>query len=280
MTIKITQFGDLIPGNVLAAFGGVDNAMDAVIGDVMEGARAKWTDLANHRLNTTRQAYIAGLQPIELQPGRGILTLAGGLPVGIEEGFGEMDLHKTLLGPDVPIAPLGQKGKRPIAGHPGKYYRSIPFRHAAPGSRGATGVPMGRAYGEMLGEKAAKRLGSAVYKAAKALSPTTGVPYGPTQWGGRMAPGGINWGQGVRWKGAPKLKPSHSTDIYAGMVRMEKFYKKGPQSEYMTFRTISDMVPEKWHRKATPGIHLVDEVAKYVEDILPAAFDAFARAFL
>lgn len=268
MTIKIVQTGPLVPPGVLAAFGGVEGIMDAVIEDILEGARAKWVSLANEQLNSTRQAYINGLQQVKMEPGRGTLTLAGGLPVGIEEGFPEMDMHDTLLGPNVPVAPLGQKGKRPIEGHPGQYYRAIPFRHAGPTARGATGTPMGSSYAQMIGEKAARAMGRDVYKAAKQLSPTTGVPYGPTQWGGRL-PAGM----------APKLKVAHSTDIYAGMVRMEKTYKTATQSTYMTFRTISDLVPEKWHRRATMGIHLVNPVEKYVEEIAPAAFAAFVEAF-
>lgn len=281
MSIRILQFGDFVPANVQAAFGGLEGAIDAVLEDIAEAAKHKWSKLAEEKLNTTRQAYIAGLQPIELQPGRAVVTLAGALPVAIEEGLPAMDMHDTLLGPNVPVAPLGQFGKHPIEGHPGKYYRSIPFRHAAPGSRGATGMPMGKPYGPMLGEKRARQLGREVYKAAQQLAPTTGEPYGPTKWGGRLAPGGIDWAQGVRWKGAPKLKPWHSTDIYAGMVRMEKTYTQEgkPQNQYMTFRTISDNVQGKWLRKATPGIHLVDQVAIYVEGIAQEAFDTFLEAF-
>ena len=268
MTVVIKDFTELLPSGILGALGGVESAIDSVLADIMEGARDKWGSLARERLHATQEAYTRGIGHVELSPGMGVITLLGELANAIEQGLPAMDMHDTLLGPNVPEAPMGQRGKHPIRGQDGKFYRAIPFRHAGPGAGGTTGAPMGKAYGGMLGAGAAKAKGKEIYQAAKTLAPTTGQPYGPTQWGGRL-PAGM----------ALKLKPHHAVDIYAGMVRMEKTYQKGPQSTYMTFRTISDTVPEKWHRKATPGLNLVEEVATYVEEQAPKAFEALLAEF-
>lgn len=285
--IRIVDFSGLVPPGVLAAFGGLPGVLDAVLEDVLEASRAHWAKLAQQRLLTTRRPYLNGLQPVAMSPGRGVITLLGALPNALEQGQDAYDMHDTLLGPNVPVAGPGERGKHELADHPGHYYRAIPFRHAGPTAQGATGQPMGRPYRGVFrsaepGRDAAKALGKLVYGAASKLSPTLGQPYGSTKWGGRL-PSGM----------APVLQPHarpspipgrgmmlpHSTDIYAGMVRQEKTYRKATQNQYTTFRIISDMVPEKWHRKATAGLHLVDAVAKFADVLLPKAFASFERAF-
>ena len=149
------------------------------------------------------------------------------------------------------------------------YYRAIPFRHSIPRAGGAVGQPMGRlynqaAYGEDVVKKF-KKLGRDVYGAAKELTPTTGDPYSKVNYGGRL-PEGM----------APKLKPHHATDIYAGMIREEKTYVKATQSQYTTFRTISTGSPG-WIRPATTGRHYAQKVSAYVAKMAPKALDAFVE---
>lgn len=280
MPITLTSLPELLPSPIVAGYGGAEGVIQAVLSDIMDGAWAEWDRLARTQLHSTMQPYRDGLNPVDLQPGIGIIDLVGDLPNAIEQGQEAYDMHDTLLGPNVPVAPLGQKGKREIKGHPGMYYRAIPFRHGTPGSKGAAGTPMGQPYTGMLGAKAARKLGREIYKQAQALAPTTGMPGGGTQWGGRLAPGGYNWQTGGgRWQGAPKLKPHHSTDIYAGMVREEKTYRNATQNTYTTFRVISDLVPDKWQRKATQGVHFCDQVEDWVEKNADKVLDAFVEAF-
>lgn len=69
-------------------------------------------------------------------------------------------------------------------------------------------------------------------------------------WGGRL-PEGL----------APKLRASHATDPYAGMVRM-KVATGG--SQYMTFRTMVEGSP-KWIIPARPGLWIARAVAESLQ---------------
>jgi hypothetical protein len=175
-------------------------------------------------------------------------------------------MHDTLLGPNVPVVgPGGGKGKRMSTD--GHYYRAIPFRHQGPETSGqGGGVPMGAQY-HVRGSADQLRLGRAVMGAARQLAATRGSPGGPVKYGGRLAAG---------TGGVGKLKPHHTTDIYAGMVRQEKTYRSATQSTYTTFRIISSKHPEKWLHPGLAGVHIVDDVVSHVERIAPAAFLAAA----
>lgn len=246
-----------IPDAMLAALD--QDLVDQVLRDLATAARAKWIKLAQQELHTSRSAYLAGIQEVEVVPGAASVVLVGMLPTIVEQGMEETDMRTTLLGPNVPVVPRGQRGKHATAD--GHFYRSIPFRHSTPGSEGLVAPPMGSAYGV----EAAGELGKKVYAAAKKLEATKGLPGQKTQWGGRL-PAGL----------APKLREHHKTDIYAGMVRQGKVYEKATQSQYHTFRTISTRNPIGWIRPATQGLNLADKVGEFLSEIAPAAFAALA----
>lgn len=237
------------------------STVTSIIEDVMDGARAFWIQQAGQKLTTSRRDYIQGIQKVQIKGETASIALVGTLPNLVENGMSAYDMHDTLLGPNVPVVEFGA-GKGKHARKDGGFWRVIPFRHQAPGTIGqGGGVPMGNPYEGKVDNAA--QLGKSIYKAAKKLAPSTGMPGGKTQWGERL-PEGM----------APKLKPQHATDIYAGMTRMEKTYEKATQSSYMTFRVISDGVPDKWHHPGLPGVFLAKEVQKFVDKQAQAAFAA------
>ncbi len=233
----------------------------AVVLDVADSARNHWIKLAGSLGASVRTDYIQGIQEVEYKPGMATIALVGMMPNLIEQGMQSTDMHDTLLGPNVPVVPMGGgRGKHQRAD--GGYYRAIPFRHATPTSNGSTGQPMGS---QFAGDPTinAKKLGRDVYRAAKKLAPSTSDPYDKTTWGGRL-PAGM----------APKLKPHHATDIFAGMVRMQKTYKNATQNQYMTFRTISTGSPG-WIRPATPGVHYAEQVSTFILDLVPKVLEMY-----
>jgi hypothetical protein len=244
-------------------------AQASLLNDIAYGAYAKWTKLARDNLVSTRAAYIDGLQYTGRKAADGVsleavITLNGELANEIEQGAESYDMHDTLLGPDVPVVPRGQRGKHNKKG--GGFYRVIPFRHQGPDTNGIHGAPMGSSYGESLGHDEAYKLGKAIYAEAKKLKATVGMPGGKVKYGGRL-PAGL----------APKLKEHHHSDIYAGMIKQSKTYAKATQSQYATFRTISTGSPG-WVRKATEGKHFCEEVQRFTEDrLIPGAIKAFLR---
>lgn len=273
--IKISITTDAHMDAALAAFG--DEALiQGVLSDIMEGARDQWIKLAGDRLHSTRRDYIDGIQQVDVDGFTASIALVGTLPHMVEEGMSAHNMHSTLLGPNVPVVKpgSGQKGKHAILdakGNPtGKYWRVIPFRHQTPGSSGqGGGAVMGTAYDGHAAVADAAKLGKAVYKAAKALKGSTGMPGSKVKWGERL-PEGL----------APKLAPHHTTDIYSGMVKLSKPYgEKGKvQNTYMTFRIITDNQPAKFLHPGFVGVHLMDEVEQYVSKVAAMAFDALLGA--
>lgn len=124
---------------------------------------------------------------------------------------------------------------------------------------GPTG-PESRGLGNVMSHEGARTLGKDVYAAAKRLtatrtmaqtSPRSGGTIMETRWGGRLPPGL-----------APKLAEHHKTDIFAGMVRMRHTYARATQTQYGTWRTISESNPEGWRH---PGIE-ARNIARSVEE--------------
>lgn len=277
--IEILNLESIIPLELVYALD--EKAVLAVMRDVVDGARDYWIQLASKEFHTTKQEYIQGIQEVNwISEDTAVISLVGVLPNILEQGMAAKDLHDTLLGPNVPVAPLGQPGKHPRK--EGGYYRAVPFRHRTPG-QGAHGTPMGQAHEKMLGSDWSKQLGKDVYKAAKKLEASVTDPYtGRTKWGGRLDTRQItNKGEQVF---VPKLKEYHAADPYSGMVRMEKTYEQATQSSYMTFRTISvdaggqGVGSSPWIRQATPGRNLASKVAEHVGSRLaPMAFEAYVK---
>jgi len=259
--IDVTELAKVLPPWMMQHLN--EEAVATVLGNIADGARAEWFKQAGATLFRTRRDYMHGIQPVSwVDKLTTVISLVGMLPRIVEHGMPRTDLHDTLLGPDVPTVPMGERGKHERVD--GGFYRAIPFRHAGPNAGGAVGMPMGRPYGGHTMVDDAKRLGRSVYKLAKKLAPTTGMPGGPTKWGGRLKNLEI-----------PKLKRHHAVNIYEGMVRQEKTYKKATQSSYMTFRTISTG-SRGWVRPdTTPGVQLSKKVVEYVHGIAAKAFAAY-----
>lgn len=249
---------------------GIDEAtVLGLLEGVLAGAEDFWRRTAGAELSTSRVDYLNGIQPYEIRGSVGTLALVGNLPNMVENGLdGDIDLRDWLLGPDVPVVPMGKRGAHESAD--GNKYRAVPFRHATPGTSGRVGTPMGGAYQNHPMVESAGDLGKRIYAVAKKLEATTSTPEGGVEYGGRLAAGM-----------APKLKPHHSTDIYAGMIKSRKIYAKATQSQYTTFRTISEKSdPEKWIiPQGSPGYgrHFLDQVEDYIARTAPMALEAFIK---
>jgi hypothetical protein len=277
--VQVLNLENLIPLELVTALN--EDAVLEVMRDVIEGARDHWIKLASERFHTTKTTYINGIQPVEWRGNDlAIISLVGMLPNMLEQGMGQKDLHDTLLGPNVPTVPVGQKGKHPRK--EGGYFRAVPYRHRTPGA-GAYGAPMGKALEKLLGSAWSQQLGKDIYNAAKQLAPTLTDPYtGKTSWGERLDTGNIRATKTRQSVYVPKAKPYHAVDPYSGMVRQEKTYGGATQSSYTTFRTISvdaqgaGIGSSPWIRPATPGALLAQQVAEYVSTRLaPMAFQAY-----
>lgn len=112
----------------------------------------------------------------------------------------------------------------------GGWYLTIPIRHSTPNSY-LFGKPMSKdVYG------VAKKLGhmeSARFKGA-----------GDKSWNGYQ----------------------HKSNIYDGLTRIIKSYQKATQSQYMTFRRVSDNSdPASWHHPGFSGVKVAEKIMPYAK---------------
>lgn len=271
----------MVPRALLAGL--TDTALTQILFNIADTARDEWVRLAGKTYFTTRRDYVKGIQKVRLRPGVATISLVGELPNMLEHEMPSQKLHDTLLGSNVPLVPLGQRGKHPSAD--GGEYRAIPFRHATPTAGGAVGQPMGRPYSKEGLVTDLKAFGEEIYSLAQQLAPTKGGPGGERKYGGRL--GGEALENVYKAFNIPegKLRSSHAVDIYSGMIRSEKTYEsKKPQSFYMTFRTIAkgpDGRPRNtspWVTKSRKGDMLHKQVATFIAEISEDAVKAYVKA--
>jgi len=283
ITVEVLNLENLIPLELVTALS--EDSVLEVMRDVVAGARDHWIKLASHQFHTTKEQYIGAIQEIEWRgKDTAVIALVGVLPNILEHGMRTVDMHDTLLGPNVPVGPVGQKGTK----HPrvdGGYFRSIPFRHYTPGA-GSYGAQMGKALQKLLGPGLSKQIGAAIYAAAKKLQPSLTDPYtGKTKWGERLDTPRMAELQKRRKIVIPKIKPYHASDPYSGMVRMQKTCQGATQSTYKTFRTIAvdgngnGLGSSPWIRPASVGADLAKQVSEYIGTRLaPMAFQAYVNS--
>ncbi|MHC5035100.1 MAG: hypothetical protein ACYTFZ_08695 [Planctomycetota bacterium] len=270
----------LVPQAILNL--GDRHTIEGILTNLATAAQAKWRALARQRLDGhTREAYLNGIQPIEVEVNARVITLVGWLPNAVEQGQEAYDMRDTLLGPKSRLRRVAASGG---------LYGNVPFRHQGPGTEGLHGSPMGRQYGptgpesrgagNRMSEESAKSLGQTIYKHAKRLKGSiTPEPNAKTKWGQRL-PRGL----APRLVDKPLRRPTginkHKTDLFAGMVRVRHTYEKKTDTQYMTFRTISTKVTTGWHHPGIEARHLAEDVRDYIEEIAPAVIRAAIRGAL
>jgi hypothetical protein len=275
---------DAIPQSLMALLGKEFPA--AVLDDLAASARAKWITIAQRTLHSSKRDYIDSISEVMVEGSDDMgvmmrsIELTGWLANAVEQGIDGYDLRETLLGGDKPGVKLNKDGKK---------YRSIPFRHGTPGSQGQAGVPMGARMGPqhsqsmafaasgVMEKGQAAALGRAIYKRAEALQ--AGKRLGNSKSGTGFVP--LRMGKTkTTVLHVPKLAPWHKTDIYAGMKKETKTYKTATQSQYMTFRTISEANPEGWIHPGIQARRIAPQVEQFIRSIATKALQTAVRSAL
>lgn len=159
------------------------------------------------------------------------------------------------------------KSKKARQNSKGTKYLIIPFRHNVPTPSGEGAL--------------ARQMPPSIYAMAKGLTPSRVLPLGSLKPATRLSASGfLVPQQSYKWGGrlpaglAPKLRPEHVTDIYAGMVRFDTSTSKSKSSTYLTFRTMSEKSPG-WIVRARPGLHIArgvtDNLAPIFQDLIKEA---------
>lgn len=201
--------------------------------------REKVVELAHENLESSKDRYLAGLQPIEEGVDEARLVLEGDLPVMVEEGADAYDMRDTLL-----------EG----AGH-----KAIRFRSKSPNASFGRGRDFGRPidfpYRKMLGEKQARRVGKQVMKELRS---------GRSK---EIAEGTV-----------PKLKEHHATDLFARMRREVSAVgrRQSMKGQYAIYRSISAGQGGGWLHPGIKKRGLFEKAQEHLDDIIEAAMEGFA----
>jgi hypothetical protein len=148
----------------------------------------------------------------------------------------------------------------------GQRYLIIPFRHNIPSASGEGAL--------------APQMPASVYEHARALMPSTVLSPGAHRPATRLSGSGHTvaqhsyaWGGRLKAGLAPKLRTSHASDPYAGMVRFSTTTpgKNGKlpthSSSYLTFRMMREG-SGGWIIKPQPGQYLAKKVSEELQPVL------------
>lgn len=163
----------------------------------------------------------------------------------LEYGTGPWDMKPMLL--NGPKARVGKNGK----------YNIIPFRHGTSSNHAP--------------DNNFKTMPQRVYQQARDLKASVKTANG-MKWGGRLpaqGPAGHN----------PTSGYQHKNNKHEGMVRIEKTYAKATQSQYMTFRIVSEKSdPGSWIHPGYEAHNITRAVTDYcrpaVEKMIQDAAEA------
>lgn len=219
-----------------------------------EMCRSEWIRQAQRELHSSAADYIAGIQPVEISGNWASVTLVGDLPNDVENGKAPFDMKPGLLAG--PNAKMGKSGR----------FNTVPFRHGTPGTTGKrVGTPM-----PITGLSAKDKPVSAIYVAARKLSPSLEGSGGKTIWGGRTGDfGGYGIQTQLPVKGGRPGAYTFKASPYAGMVKTAKTYGKATQNQYTTFRRVSENSnPNSWWHPGLQAKHLAERVRIYLTGLI------------
>lgn len=221
-------------GNVLASQ--IETAAQSAISSTLMATKSHWESIAQRKLTTTRADYILGLNSdnsVEFPDSFSGVLTLRGKWPNMLEEGFSAFDQKSGFG----------KSQRRKQKDDGGWYLTIPFRHRTPDTAGSA-----------VGGQA---MPGDIYSQARALR------------GGQSLTGTEDaYPAQTSWKGY-----EHKSGIYENMSRVRKKYDKATQSQYMTFRRVSDKSdPDSWWHPGFQGINAVDEAEKFATETFNKVF--------
>lgn len=232
-------------------------------------AHAHWQRKALQELKATSRDYVDGLR-WDSDEEKARIVLTGVLPNMIEQGFAGGDMRDWMFG--------GARAKTAKAGHK---YLTIPFRHGTPGTSGRNvGIPMPPGIHE-----AAQKLKESVSRPKNPI----GAHGGKTVlYGQRLHPDLPHVGKVTKdilhskTVGKHRYQPWHATSIFTGIIRQRKKYQRASQSQYTSFRVISQAVirgekdkagkaTQHWFHPGIKARRFAQDTSRYLKKIAAQA---------
>ena len=193
-----------------------------------------------------RDAYAKSISYAMVGFASAVVTATDPLAAALEQGRPARDL-KAMLQTSRKTR-MVQHGR-----NAGQKYLIIPLRHNTPGSSAHARAMPADIYRVAQSMNSSAIIGAAVRRSA------TGHQVGQLMY---------RWGDSLPAGLAPKMADHHSTDIYAGMVRMNTSSGKQKSSAYLTFRAMGEWQSGKWLVPAKPGLGIIADVQRAAQQRL------------
>lgn len=222
--------------------------------EAIKAAHMEIVELAEKRLHSTRNQYIAGLAIDKVTDNEYTISLLGVLPNMLEDGCSAFDMKKGLL--DSSKAKYGKNGKK---------YITIPFSYRTSAASATSGLPgqiLPRAIYNLIRDQPAK-----VHETEETIYST------------------IDSSKiGAKFQPKPKIVELENkagtfipkSSIYAGLQRTQN--KETGKSAYNTFRRVSeDSDAMSWIHPGLPALNLMDQglASVNVDNAVEKAIDEF-----
>lgn len=240
------KFPDLSPVTDMIGMFHVDQIKANIAPILIQAARDHLSSLAIKNLDTSKQAYLDALTPIQ-QTEKGFeFSLEGALANMVEEGWEGGLMQETHLA----NGKISKDGDR---------YIVVPFQHNAKSMM----TPHLRLAKTEDAINQVNELGKLVRRRA----------------------GGIREGKRMKGHDLPKLKSHHSTSIYTGMIvkKTKEISKRGKEKNvrnYTTFRVMSEANMQGWYHPGIPAHEFFDQTVDFVEDLGPKIVENLANQLM
>lgn len=217
-------------GDVLASQ--LEAAASDAISKTLMASKAKWEQTAQQRLKSTRMDYILGLNTddsVEFPDAyTGVLTLRGGWPTMLEQGFPAFDMKTGF----------SKSSKRTMLKDGSGWYMTIPFRHGTPSASGvATGSPMP----------------SDIYSRARALKGVTRLTGTEDDYPPQTSHAGYQHRSGI-YEGMRRVTKEYAKAKQSKYVTFRRVGSKSPANS--------------WMHPGFPGIEAIGVVEPYAQRTL------------
>jgi len=254
----------------LAAKGPIDGSvlphLAQAVGFLTEQAYLDWVESIKRAKGVwvgEKERYQKSLQWDMTSAFHGVVWTPLKLAEEIEKGRPPRDLKKML---DTSLkVRINKNGQR---------YLIIPMRHNIPGQDALAKSMPPSIYGQAKGMAQSSITGSFRRPTGQGFQGGTFLSDPKTRKAYMVTGHKYDWKDRLPAGLAPKLKPFHAVDIYAGMVRMKANTPKAKSSVYMTFRIMREDQSQKWIIPAKEGLFIAREVEKRVRSVAERAFQA------
>jgi hypothetical protein len=232
----------------------IDDLKTAIVYGLRDELGRNWAQIAKNELKSTRNEYLMSLEPQDEGPLAASVVLTGQLPNMIENGATAFDMQEGFK----------NSGKVKFT-KSGAWYLTIPFRHATPGA-----LAENEAFTSVMSDE--------LYRLVRKMRVVNEANL-PDEYQHTDVRPEITDNSGNVVYEAYK----HKGPKMAGLTQYKKWYQSATQSQYMTFRRVSENSDDlAWKHPGMSAKHFGDRALKEmdIESTMARIKDDFLESVL